>query len=214
MIVAFIPVRIGSKSIPFKNVKELNGKPLVQYVIDAAKASQFIDKVVVSLDSKMIEEKIHDAEIFWRSSENATDKASSESALLEYVKNLDDEDIVVFLQATSPLITTNEINEGVKKLLIFKCDSSLSVVRQKRFIWDEEKCKPKNYVLSKRPRRQEMKGYLVENGAFYVSRVKNIKYSKCRISGNIGLVECSSASYIEIDEPLDWLLVETLLKNC
>ncbi|MFW6242823.1 MAG: cytidylyltransferase domain-containing protein [bacterium] len=211
MIIGFIPIRVGSKSISLKNIKMINGKPLVQWVIDATNKSKCIEKTVVSTDSKLISNKIRDCEIFWRSPETATDIASSELPLIEFCNTCNLDDLVVFLQATSPLITSNEIDFGIKKILNNECDSVVSVVKQKRFIWNIDGV-PK-YDLNNRPRRQDWNGYLVENGGFYISMVKDILESKCRVSGKIGLVECSEETYYEIDEPIDWIIVENLLKN-
>ena len=210
MIKAFIPVRSGSKSIPLKNVKLLAGKPLAQWVIDSANNSKLIDKVTISTDSTLISSKLHSCYVFERSPDTSTDTATSESALIEYCQQQELEDIIVFIQATSPLVKTEEIDEGINKVLSGQYDSSLSVVRQKRFIWNEDGTP--TYDLLKRPRRQEWNGYLVENGAFYISRVKDILTSKCRVSGKIGLVECSEESYYEIDEPSDWMIIEKILE--
>lgn len=208
MIKAFIPLRGGSKSIPLKNIKLLAGKPLAQWVIDAANNSDLIDKVVISTDSQVIMENLKNCDIFLRSKETATDTATSESALLEFCNRQDPEDIIVFIQATSPLLTTEEIDEGIKKVLS-GYDSSLSVVKQKRFIWNEDGTP--TYDLRNRPRRQDWEGYLVENGAFYISRVKDILESNCRVSGKIALVECSEYSYYEIDEESDFKIIESIL---
>lgn len=211
MITAFVPLRGGSKSIPKKNIKDLNGKPLAQWVIDSARRSKFINNVIISTDSKEIEDSLNNCESFLRSKETATDNATSESALLEFCNGREPNEIIVFLQATSPLLITSEINAGIEKVLN-GYDSAVSVVRQKRFIWSlwDGEGHP-NYDLDNRPRRQDWEGYLVENGAFYISTVKNILNSKCRVSGKIALIECSEESYYEIDEPSDWHIVEALL---
>ncbi len=209
MIIAFIPAREGSKGIRLKNIKDLAGKPLVQWTINAAYRSRRVNKVVVSTDSRLISDKIRFAHIFWRSPETATDTAQSELALIEYCKRRDNNDIIVFIQATSPLLKTEEIDRGIEKLLN-GYDSAVSVVRQKRFLWSEDGVP--GYDLNNRPRRQDHPGFLVENGAFYISRVKDILKSGCRISGKIAMVECSPESYIELDEPVDWLIAEMLCK--
>lgn len=210
MIYAFIPVRGGSKSITLKNIKPIHRLPLVQWVINSANNSA-VSKIVVSTDSQEIAEIIQSAEVFWRSTETATDTATSESALIEFAKTLRSDDIIVFIQATSPLLSPDEINDGLELILNQQYDSVLSVVRQKRFIWNYDGTP--TYDLLNRPRRQDWNGILVENGAFYISRVKDILESQCRISGKIGMVECSEETYYEIDEPSDWLIVEELLKQ-
>lgn len=217
--VAFIPVRGGSKSIPLKNIKDIAGKPLVYWVIEAAVNSEFIEKVFLSTDSNDIKEcvgKINcdKLEVISRSPETATDTATSESALLEFAEKYRFK-YVFFIQATSPLLTNIDIDSAWDKYNKGLYDSMLSVVKQKRFMWREENgvAFPINYELNNRPRRQEFQGMLVENGAFYLSSRELILKSKCRLSGNVGVYEMSEESYHEIDEPNDWLYIENILKK-
>jgi CMP-N-acetylneuraminic acid synthetase len=212
MITAFIPLRGGSKSIPLKNIKRLNNKPLAQWIIDAANKSKLIDRVVVSTDSEEIRKVLKHVEFFKRSPETATDAASSELPLLEFAKQQPFDDLIVFLQATSPLIQTKEIDEGIRtvKNSKGKYDSAVSVVRQHRFTWYQDGTP--DYDIFARPRRQDWCGIFVENGGFYISYVKDIIQTECRISGNIALIECNSKTYIELDEPLDWFILEQILR--
>jgi len=113
MNVAFIPVRGGSKSIPLKNIKEINGKPLVYWTIKAACECKFIDKVYVATDSVEIKEVINRFQnqdgkfdkvcVIGRSAESATDTASTEFAMLEFAEHYEFDNIVL-IQATSPLL--------------------------------------------------------------------------------------------------------------
>ena len=72
---------------------------------------------------------------------------------------------------------------------------------------------PLNYNVSRRPLRQNFNGLLMENGAFYISYIKNIKKTKCRLSGNIGIYEMPEYSSVEIDEKLDWFIAEHIFKS-
>jgi len=216
--VAFIPVRGGSKSIPLKNIKRIAGKPLVHWVLDAALKAKCIEHIYVSTDSKKIEECVKalnssQISVISRSPETATDTASSESALIEFCESYEPEHVFL-IQATSPLLKSQDLCKAWKMYEKENYDSILSVVRQKRFIWEQkDRCAiPLNYTPTARPRRQEFKGFLVENGAFYLSSRKAISESQCRISGNIGLYEMDEKTYFEIDEPSDWEITERLLK--
>ena len=140
MNVAFIPVRGGSKSIPLKNIKELNGKPLVYWTIKAANDCENIDIIYVSTDSEEIKNvvesfKFDKVKVIGRSLESATDTASTEFAMLEFANNYEFDNIVL-IQATSPLLRTEDLDGGFK--LYESSDSVLSVVRQKRFIWEND----------------------------------------------------------------------------
>ena len=218
--VAFIPVRGGSKSIPLKNIKVMAGKPLVYWTIESAVNCKYIDKVYVSTDSDKIIEVVKSyeginkekIEIVLRSNETASDKASTESAMLEFAKKYDFENIVL-IQATSPLLSSKDLDKGFEKYENY--DSIISLVEQKRFRWKVEGgcVKSINYDYMNRPRRQEFEGDLVENGAFYITSKENLLKYENRLAGKIGYVVMPEDTYFEIDEPSDWIIVESLLKN-
>lgn len=218
--IAFIPVRGGSKSIPYKNIKEIAGKPLVYWVTKAAEESKYIDEIYVSTDDKLIAETVKKfnfskVNLVIRSSKTSTDEATTESAMLEFSETYDFDNIAL-IQATSPLLTANDIDKGFFILEKNNADSVLSVVKQKRFHWslgNDGMAIPINYDFMNRPRRQDFEGYYVENGAFYITKKQFLLDSKCRISGKVKLVEMDENSYFEIDEPSDWKIVENLIKD-
>lgn len=222
MNIAFIPVRGGSKSIPLKNIKLLNGKPLVYWTSKAANNAKCIDKVVIATDSEEIKKTclnfdLEKLEIYDRQPENAQDNSSTESVMIEYIKNSDlkPEDNFILIQATSPLLKSEHIDSMFKKLSDTDADSIFSGVREKQFHWIEtdDGLKPINYDYKNRPRRQEFNGIIVENGACYINSVKNIIENNCRISGKIIAYELPAETAYEIDEESDWLIVENLMKN-
>ncbi|MBV4428317.1 acylneuraminate cytidylyltransferase [Clostridium tyrobutyricum] len=217
--IAIIPARGGSKSIPLKNIKLMNGRPLIYWVLDAAVACEKIDKIYVSTDSLNIKNvvKKYDNEsviAIDRSGENSTDFSTTESVMMEFAEQYNFENIVL-IQVTSPLLEGKDLDEGLKKYFNEELDSVISVVRQKRFIWKDSNLitEPLNYDPNFRPMRQQFNGYLVENGAFYITSKDNLLKSKCRISGKIGFVEMHEETYFEIDEISDWIIVENLLKK-
>lgn len=220
MNVAFIPVRGGSKSIPLKNIKEIAGKPLVYWTVKAANECECIDKVYVATDSEEIKSVVENflmdkVCVIGRSVQSASDTASTESALLEFAGQYDF-DNVVLIQATSPLLTCEDLEGGFREYRKPGTDSVLSVVRQKRFHWAVNETgfvTPTNYDVFHRPRRQEFKGYFVENGAFYITSKKLLLESKNRISGNIRAYEMNESTYFEIDEPSDWEIIEKQLES-
>jgi YrbI family 3-deoxy-D-manno-octulosonate 8-phosphate phosphatase len=221
---AIIPVRGGSKSIPLKNIKPINGRPLVYWVIDSAVNCAAIDQVYVSTDSDKIKDvigKYYDEnpsaagklQCIGRDPKTATDTASTESVLMEFAADYDFEHMVL-IQATSPLLEAVHLQEGIEKYEKERADSLLSVVRQKRFVWKEtaQGVEPVNYDYLHRPRRQEFDGYLVENGAFYITTKECLLASRCRISGRITAYEMPEETYYEIDEPSDWEIIEKMMK--
>lgn len=222
MNIAFIPVRGGSKSIPLKNIKELNGKPLVYWTVKSACNASCVDKVVVATDSDKIKEVVNSfgfekVVIYDRNPINAQDTSSTESVMLEYIEqsNCDKEDNFILIQATSPLLRPEYIDGMFKVLKDSDADSIFSGVREKQFHWieTEEGVKPINYDYRNRPRRQEFQGIIAENGACYINSVGNVLKDKCRLSGKIIAYELPPETAYEIDEENDWLIVEQLMKG-
>lgn len=220
MNVAFIPVRGGSKSIPLKNIKELNHKPLLYWTVKAASDCRNIDKVYVATDSDIIKEtvenlNINKVEVIGRSPESASDTASTESAMLEFAIQYEFDNIVL-IQATSPLLKAKDLEGGFELFQMQDTDSVLSVVGQKRFNWINDKsgyATPINYDYHHRPRRQDFDGYMTENGAFYITSKEALLQSNNRISGNIRAYEMDEKTFVEIDEPNDWIIVEHLMNS-
>ena len=218
-IVAFIPARGGSRGIPLKNIATIGGKPLIYWVARASSKSRSLNEVCIATENeeirKCVEAMVLDrVKVIDRSLSTATAEASSESALLEFAQGREF-DNVVLIQATSPLLTTADIDGSVDAYMKGSFDSLLTVVRTKRFLWKEEKERvvPENYDPARRPRRQEWTGQLVENGALYITSRRCLIESGSRLSGRIGAYEMSAETYFELDEPDDWKYVDHALRS-
>jgi N-acylneuraminate cytidylyltransferase len=212
--VALVPLRGGSKSIPDKNIRPLCGKPLCAWTLSAALESGAFEEIYVSTDSEKIARTVRDTfgdriRIIDRPAEFATDTASTESVLFDFMERVPF-DWVCLIQATSPLTEARELADAARLLHSGKYDSLLSCVRTKRFFWSDDG-KPQNYDPKQRPRRQDFAGTLMENGAFYLARREIVERERCRIGGRIGIVEMHEDSAHEIDEPADWAIIEELL---
>lgn len=218
-VIAFIPVRGGSKSIPLKNIKPFCGKPLVCWNIEALESCDLVDDVIVATDSDDIWNTVEarhykKTTLYRRSAENACDTASTESVMLEYIHyaQLPKEDIFMLVQATSPLTEDVHFTEALQMYGKGEYDSILTCVRNYRFFWNEDGTSM-NYDYMNRPRRQNFSGMLMENGAFYINTIENILQSGNRLSGRIGIYEMPEYTATEIDEPDDWTILESLMQR-
>lgn len=218
-VIAFIPVRGGSKSIPLKNIKPFCGKPLVCWNIEALEVCPEVDEVIVATDSDDIWNTVESRNykkttLYRRSAENACDTASTESVMLEYIHyaNLDAENIFMLVQATSPLTETKHFTEALQMYAKGEYDSIITCVRNYRFFWNEDGTSM-NYDYMNRPRRQSFNGMLMENGAFYINTVGNILSNGNRLGGKIGIYEMPEYTATEIDEPDDWFILENLMRK-
>ncbi len=216
---AFVPVRGGSQSIPLKNIKEIAGRPLLWWTLRSLEDATSIDEVVVATDSDQIEQMalsfgFTKTRVYRRQTENATNTASTESVMLEFLTHqpLMGDDHFILVQATNPFTTANDFDQAFALLSSSKADSLLTVVRTKRFFWSLEN-EPLNYNPTSRPRRQDYDGLLMENGAFYIQSVHGVLKHKNRLGGKIVTYEMPEHSGFEIDEPDDWTICAELLKK-
>lgn len=217
MNIAFVPVRCNSKSIKLKNIKLFCGKPLVYWSLKALQSSKNIDVIYVATDCEEIISVVKDfnfskVKIYHREKINASDTASTESVMIEFIEKNDfkKDDLFILVQATSPLTKSEDFDKAYLKFKSDKADSLLTCVRNKRFFWDNN-FSPVNYDFSIRPRRQDFEGILMENGAFYFNRISNILKCNNRIGGKISIYEMEEYTGIEIDEEDDWFIAERLM---
>jgi len=218
-VIGFLPIRSGSKAIPLKNIKNFCGKPLAYWVLHALQHSKEIDVVYVALDCNEFASIVSSfnfskVRIYNRDPKNATDEASTESVMLEFLNSekFKDNDIFMLVQATSPFTKPIDIKNSVKTYMDSDCDSVLSCVRVKRFFWDESG-HALNYNFFDRPLKQDFSGQFLENGALYINSVGNIKKEKNRLSGKIKIYEMPEYAGIELDEEGDWAIAEILMKK-
>ncbi len=217
--VAVIPLRAGSKGIPMKNRKRILGRPLFTWVLCEAIFSN-LDEIYVYTDDQWISDFITQeytwsskVKILERPVSTATDTASTELAMQEFVKQIDHNyDMLCLLQATSPLTKRYDINQCLSLVESGEYDSTLSVVETKRFIWSQ-RGESLNYDYTHRPRRQDFDGMFVENGAVYTTTKKQFEESGIRIGGKIGIVPMREETLTEIDEPVDFTIIENLIQT-
>ena len=214
--IGFIPLRKGSKGIPNKNKRKMVGRPLFTWVLGDAIFSE-LDEVYVYTDDQEIIDFVNN-EYHWtnkvkallRSDESATDKASTEFAMLEFCNVINyDFDVFCLLQATSSFTKKEDINNCLDKLKD-NYDSALTLVNTHRFLWNENGV-PINYNPKQRPRRQDFDGLLIENGAVYTITKDALKKHKNRLGEKIAIVKMHEDSLLEIDSESDWIAVENLL---
>lgn len=213
--IVLIPLRGGSKGIKNKNLKLFNGKALCSYVIESSLNCEDIDETWVSTEDQKIKDFIKEnhpkVKVFDRNPLFSTDTASTESVINEFltIKSINKDYNIVLLQATSPLTSSFMITQAINQYKSNKLDSLLSVVRFKRFFWSD-KGESINYDYKNRPRRQDFKGELMENGALYIFNVNGFISASNRLFGKIGTYIMPDNTAIELDEGNDWIILEKL----
>ena len=182
-ILVVIPARKGSKGIPRKNIRLLNNRPLISYSIEIARASEYVDDIVVTTDDSeiaLISEKFG-ASVIRRGEELSGDEIPLDpviyDAMIQKEKlTLDEYDIIITLQPTSPLIKTSTLNRAIELFDDFSIDSVISVVDDRHLTWgydDENQRYFPNYI--KRVNRQYLPKSFKETGAILATRRKKKK---------------------------------------
>jgi N-acylneuraminate cytidylyltransferase len=201
-----IPARGGSKEIPRKNLAEIAGHPLLAHAVRAAVASRVAETWVSSDDDEILAvAERYGARPLRRPTELATDTASSESALLHFAGSVPF-DRLLFIQATSPLVATEDLDRGLD--LLDDYDSVVSVTPFSHFLWVDGK---PEYDLARRPRRQDRRPTFVETGSFYGTSRAALLGSGTRVSGRIGFCVVSKLRSFEVDSADDLDTVRRLM---
>lgn len=225
-ILALILARGGSKGLPRKNVKILNGKPLIAWSIEQGKQSKYIDKVVVSTEDKEIADvsKKYGADVpFYRPKELASDTASSMDAVFHAINWLENAgekfDILVLLEPTSPLRESSDLDTAIETLLANKTAQSIVGISKVESVHPIFLSKIKNNLLKpyvgkkfNTKRRQDIDDLYFFEGSLYISYIEALKEKK-------GFYHDKTMGYIvpkwksfEIDDMTDFIIIETLLK--
>ena len=212
--VCLIPARGNSKRIPHKNLKRLNGKPLLIHAIEKAKKASCIDEVWVSTEDSQIAavSKTQGAKEIMRPAKLASDTATTESVMMHFAEHVDF-DYIFLYECTFPLTTADDFDESIRKYFNGDYDSMISLKRTTDFVWEvkeNELTWPLSYELGKSPRTQDYKGLYMERGGMYITSRKALLKTGCRVSGKIGSYIINNEG-IEIDTPEDFKLVGALL---
>lgn len=224
-VVAIIPARGGSKSVPGKNIRPLGGKPLLAWAIDVAKQVSNIDRVIVSTDDAQIGSiaRNYGAEVYTRLPHLATD----ESLVIDTLKDLlqtfkeecDSPEWVVLLEPTCPLRTADDICECLA-LIAQNCYDSVATFKEAELnphrAWRIVDGIPEVFIdgaIPWLPRQKQPKAFQL-NGAVYVFRANLLlKQALSLLVGRLGAVLMPRDRSQDIDDSVDFAIVEALLKK-
>ena len=217
-VLALILARGGSKGIPKKNIINFCGAPLIAHSIEQAKNSKHISDVYVSSDCDEILSisQAHGAIPIKRPSNISSDESTSESAMRHFLLSDVACDVLVVLQATSPLRDARDIDLAIEKYIHDGCDSMFSAVSGRDFfVWtkENENCLSLTYDYNNRKRRQDISSLLVENGSFYIMDSLGFLENDNRLFGKIGCYMMDDWKIHEIDTWDDLHLCEFLYES-
>lgn len=226
-VLGLIPARGGSKGLPGKNIRDLCGKPLIAWTIDAARASSCLDAVVVSTDDSSIAAIAakHGAEVpFIRPADLASDTATSIDVVIHAIDALAAEgrvfDLVVLLEPTSPLREASDIDNGVSRMLSMGAGAVVSVCLAESahpaFMYRQRADERLVPFMERQPtglRRQEIEPLFFLEGTLYASRIDVLRTRRSFYHDDTIAYEVPKWKSIEIDDLDDFLMVEALAKS-
>jgi spore coat polysaccharide biosynthesis predicted glycosyltransferase SpsG/CMP-N-acetylneuraminic acid synthetase len=217
-VVAIVPARGGTDPVPYLNIKRLGDCPLLAHTLAAARASRYVDRVVVSTDDPRVAEvaRAHGGEVpFLRPHELAADRPSLMPVVAHAVRALEEGaeaiDVVVILQVTTPFRDSTAIDEAVERLLEGGFDSVVSVAEDRTLNWREEEgvLVP---LFAREGRREEQIPIYKENGAVVALRRAAID-APLRFGEKVGWLVLDKRSGFTVYDLEDFWMAERLLRQ-
>lgn len=224
-VIAVIPARGGSKTVPRKNIKLLAGKPLIAWSIEAAKSVDEIDRVIVSTDDNLVRTVAleHGAEVYGRPANLATEEALVIDALRDLIVTLRNEgeqaQVMLLLEPTSPLRTVGDIRQCLERLVEGGKDSVATFKRadlNPHRAWRILDGRPEVFIPGAVPwlPRQKLPEAFQLNGAVYAFRIDRLlPDSPSLLVGEVGVVLMPSERSVDIDDDLDFEIAETIVRK-
>jgi CMP-N-acetylneuraminic acid synthetase len=226
-IIGIVPARIGSKGLKFKNLKTLNSKPLIYWPIQTLKKSKYIDSIILNTDSKKIRNlgiKMGAEAPFLRPKYLASDNSKIADVIIHTIKYFEKQNIfydyILLLEPTSPLTTSDDVNNAIKTLEknSNKADALVSVAENvsghPKFC---VKLSKKNFIKSLNKsfydlNRQKIDKIYFYSGNFYLSKVNTFMIKKTFYHKKTIAIISSKEKSFEIDDKLDFFLIEKIMK--
>lgn len=219
-ILAVIPARGGSKGIPYKNIVDAGGKPLIAWTIQEAKKSKYIDKLILSSeDAKIIETALkYGCEVpFVRPAELSKDETPGVDPVLHALNFFNGQyDYIVLLQPTSPLRTAEDIDKCIENCIVNRSNSCVSVKEAKEhpylmYTIENKLLSPFIKEKKKVDRRQDLPPVYILNGAVYVTNCEWLLINKKFVDENTIAYLMPAERSIDIDTKDDLKFMEYLL---
>lgn len=218
-ILIVIPARGGSKGIPRKNLRLLNGKPLIYYSIKTALSSKFNPDVYVSSEDEeiLVTAELFGARLHKRDISIADDKSTLDPVVYtcyEYAESANNKsyDFIITMQPTSPLLKSSSLDSAIQKAIVNnQIDTIIAAKDTTSLTWRKE---GQNFIpnYKERVNRQYLTPSYTETGAFFITK-KSVITPENRIGKNVDLYLLSDGEEIDIDTFDDWNICEYKLKR-
>lgn len=216
-IVALVPMRHDSKRVPGKNYRLMNGKPLYAYIIETLLSVPEINQVVVDTDSMPVMEGLAQnypqVKILLRPDNLRLDTTPTNEILLHDTAQIE-ADLYLQTHSTNPLLKVGTISKAIQELRTFypEYDSLFSVTRWQTRLWDELG-RAVNHNPAILLRTQDLPPIYEENSCLYLFRRETLVSRRNRLGERPIMFEMDAREATDIDEELDFVIAESLIKN-
>ncbi len=219
-IIAMIPARLGSKRVKNKNLRLINGIPLIQYIIDSAKKSKYLDKIYINSEASIFKEIAENNGInfYHRDAKLASDSATNDDFSLDFINNVDC-DILIQLLATSPFLSVEEIDSFIDDMINSDFDTMISVsdirieciYNGEPVNFDQKMQTPPSQLLE--PVKAYACGIMGWNTENFRHNIKKYGAAYHGGDGRIGFFQLKGFSTVDVDNEEDFILAEAIAKS-
>ena len=219
-IIAMIPARLGSKRVKNKNLRLINGKPLIQYIVDSAKKSKYLDEIYINSEASIFKEIAENNGIYFyqRDAILASDTATNDDFSLDFINNVDC-DILIQLLATSPFLSVEEIDSFIEGMINSDFDTMVSVsdvrieciYNEAPINFDQKKQTPPSQLLE--PVKAYACGIMGWNAENFRQNIKKYGAAYHGGDGRIGFFQLKGFSTVDVDNEEDFILAEAIAKS-
>ena len=219
-ILAMIPARLGSTRVKHKNLRMVNNKPLIQYIIESAKKSKYLDGICINSEALIFKQLADQNNInFYKRAEKlASDTATNDDFALDYIKNVEC-DILIQLLPTSPFLSTEDIDGFINTMINDNFDTMISVsdIRIESIYknipinFDQKKQTPPSQMLE--PIKAYACGIMGWKTDIFLKNIEKYGAAYHGGDGKIGFYQIKGYSTVDIDNEEDFILAEAIAKS-
>lgn len=214
-VTALIFMKLHSERVPFKNIREFNGKPLFHWILETLEKSNYINKVIINTDSEEIAndaKKHFDVTIHMRPEYLLTITSNEANQILEYDINNTDGELFLQTHSTNPILSTETIDKAIETFIASEEHDSLMSVTPTRKRFYRVDGKPINHDPQAMIKTQNLEPILEENSCIYMFTRSDFMKRKSRIGSNPLFFQMNAAEAVDIDEESDFLIAESIMR--
>lgn len=206
-----MPIKLKNERLPGKNIKLLGDKPLLQYELNTLLSINLVDEVYVYCSDESVCQYLPKGTIFLKRSADLDLPTSNFTQIFENFKSIVDADIYIYAHATAPFVTKETVEECLNKVLYEGYDSAFCAAKIQDYLWQDGE--PLNFNAENIPRSQDLKPIYRETSGIYIFKKEVFTKYKRRIGQKPYIKEVSIKEAVDINNPEDFALAESLLNS-